>query len=90
MDQLAGAEETMTPFERCPICGGELIEKTLDKILRGGTHTAVLNVQAELCLRCGERLHSEETIRRFEDVRTKLERQDTADFEPIGTAFQVR
>ena len=80
----------MIPFEKCPICGGELIEKTVDKLLRGGIHTAILNVRTEVCLHCGERLYSEETIRRFEDIRTKLERHDTADFEPIGTAFQVR
>ena len=90
-NELAGAAEAiMIPFEKCPICGGELIEKTVDKLLRGGIHTASLNVRAEVCLHCGERLSSEETIRRFEDIRTKLERHDTADFEPIGTAFQVR
>jgi YgiT-type zinc finger domain-containing protein len=65
------------------------VEKTVEKILRGGIHTAVLKVQAEVCLHCGERLYSPQTIKRFEEVRTKLERQETADFHPMGLSFQV-
>ena len=51
----------MLPFEKCPLCGGELKEKVVEKILHGGNHTAVLQIQAEVCLHCGERLHAEET-----------------------------
>ena len=54
------------PFEKCPLCGGELVEKPVEKLLRGGVHTAVLTVMAEVCLHCGERLYPEETVRRFE------------------------
>jgi len=79
----------MMPFEKCPICGGELGEKEVEKLLRGGIHTAVLKVRAEVCLHCGERLYSQETVRLFEQVRAKLERQETADFEPLGLSFQV-
>jgi YgiT-type zinc finger domain-containing protein len=85
------AEENgvMMPFEKCPVCGGELVEKEVEKLLRGGIHTAVLKVRAEVCLRCGERLYSQETVRRFEEIRAKLERQETAEFEPLGQSFQV-
>ena len=47
-------------FERCPVCGGDLVLKEVQKILRGGANTAVLKVCAEVCLRCKERLYSEE------------------------------
>ena len=67
-----------------------MVEKEVEKLLRGGVHTAVLRVRAEICLRCGERLYSQDTVRRFEEVRAKLERQDTADFEPVGVSFQAR
>ena len=90
MDQLAGEEKiAVMPFEKCPVCGGELVEKEVEKLLRGGIHTAVLKVRAEVCLHCGERLYSQETVRRFEKIRAKLERQETADFEPLGSSFQV-
>jgi len=38
--------------------------------VRGGRHTAVLTVRAEVCERCGERLYSKETISRFEQIRS--------------------
>lgn len=79
----------MKPFERCPVCGGELVEKEVEKLLRGGMHIAVLYVRAEVCLQCGERLYDVETVRRFEQIREKLEREEVEDFQPIGRAFQV-
>jgi YgiT-type zinc finger domain-containing protein len=79
----------MLPFQQCPICGGELVEKDVQKLLRGGIHTAVLRVKAEVCLQCGERLYSEETVRRFEDIRAKLKNQQTEEFTPMGRSFQV-
>ena len=76
-------------FERCPVCAGDLVSKEVEKLLRGGDHTAVLTVTAELCRRCGERLYSRETIERFAEVRAKLGRQDTDGFEAVGTSFFV-
>jgi YgiT-type zinc finger domain-containing protein len=79
----------MIPFNKCPVCGGEVVEKEVEKLLRGGIHTAVLKVQAEVCLHCGERLYSQETVRQFEQIRAKLEQEDVADFQPLGQSFQV-
>ncbi len=79
----------MKPFERCPICGGELVEKEVEKLVRGGVHIAVLHVRADVCLRCGERLYAAETVRRFEQIREKLARQEVAEFKPLGQTFQV-
>ena len=79
----------MMPFEKCPTCGGEMVEKEVEKLLRGGSHTAVLRVRAEVCLRCGERLYPQETVRRFEQIRAKLERQEVGEFQPLGRSFQV-
>ena len=79
----------MMPFNKCPVCGGELIEKDVEKLLRGGIHTAVLTVRAEVCLRCGERLYTQEAVRRFEQIRAKLQRQEVAEFQPLGQSFQI-
>ena len=79
----------MRPFEKCPVCGGDLVEKEVEKLLRGGDHTAVVNVEAQVCLHCGERLYSEQTVRRFEEIRAKLERQETKEFQPLGRSFGV-
>ena len=76
-------------FEKCPVCGGELIEKNVEKILRGGQHTAILQVKAEVCLNCGERLYSKETVKYFEQIREKLANQDVSEFQPVGQSFRV-
>ena len=80
----------MMPFPKCPVCGGELVQKQVERLLRGGNHMAALKVPAEVCLRCGERLYSQETVARFQQIKTKLERQDTGDFQPLGLSFEVR
>jgi YgiT-type zinc finger domain-containing protein len=80
----------MMPFPMCPVCGGELVQKQVERLLRGGNHMATLKVPAEVCLRCGERLYSQETVARFQQIKAKLERQDTGDFQPLGLSFEVR
>ncbi len=79
----------MLPFERCPVCGSEMLSKEVEKLLRGGSDTAVVMVKAEVCLRCGERLYSKETISQFEKIRSQLSRQETGQFHPLGRTFQV-
>ena len=79
----------MKPFEKCPVCGGEIVGKEVEKLLRGGNHTAVVRVRAEVCLHCGERLYTPDTVKRFEEVRSKLAREDTEEFESVGQTFQV-
>ena len=66
-----------------------MVEKEVEKLLRGGVHTAAITVIAEVCLRCGERLYAQETVRRFEQIRAKLERHDFSEFTPLGKSFQA-
>ena len=79
----------MKPFDKCPVCGGELVEKEVEKLLKGGVNTAVLKATAEVCLQCGERLYPEETVRRFEQIRQKLAKDDVAGFLLLGQTYQV-
>ena len=79
----------MLPFKQCPVCGGEVVEKEVEKLLRGGVNTAVVSVRAEVCLHCGERLYSKDTISLFEQIRARLARQDVAAFHHLGQSFQV-
>jgi YgiT-type zinc finger domain-containing protein len=75
--------------EICHVCGGPLLVKRVEKLLRGGVHTAAVEVDAEVCQRCGEQLFHPDTVRRFEEIRRKLAHQETAEFLPIGQSFQV-
>ena len=80
----------MKPFSKCPVCGGATIEKEVEKMLRGGVNFASVTVRAEVCLHCGERLYSTDTVKHFEQVRAKLSHQEVSGFEPLGQSFQVR
>jgi len=79
----------MSLFERCPICKGEIVDKEVEKVLKGGTNTAIIKVKVEVCLHCGERLYTPETVSRFEDIREKLTQEDISEFEPIGRTYHV-
>lgn len=77
------------PFKTCPVCGGDIVEKDVEKLLRGGNHTAVIKVHAEICHRCGERLYSQDDVKRFAQIRSKLKNQELSKFKPLGKSFQV-
>lgn len=79
----------MTPFNRCPICGNDIVDKQVEKLLQGGKNTAVVKVQAEVCLHCGERLYSEEQVRMFEQIRAKLARNEPQGYQHLGHSYQV-
>lgn len=76
-------------LDKCPICGGELVEKEVEKILKGGSNTAIMRVKAEVCLHCGERLYKPETVTHFEEIRKKLSTENVDEFEPVGKTYQV-
>ena len=71
------------------MCGGEVVRKRTEKLLRGGVNLATVTIEADVCLRCGERMYSPDTIRSFDQIRGKLDRQQVEEFEPIGTSFRV-
>lgn len=77
------------PFEKCPVCGGEMMIKEVEKLLRGGLNTATVKVSAEVCLRCGDRLYSQDTVQCFERIREKLKCDEVAGFQPMGQSFRV-
>ena len=67
----------------------ELQEKDVEKLLKGGDNTAMVNVRAEVCLHCGERLYSREMVKCFEEIRRKLEIKDVVNFQLIGQSYWV-
>lgn len=77
------------PFDHCPLCGGELVDRVVEKLLRGGHDTAVLKVRADVCVRCAGRVYPQKAIRRFEAVRERLERKETGEMTPVGAAYRV-
>lgn len=79
----------MKPFEKCPVCGHDLVDKQVDKLLMGGGHTVSIKVSAEVCLHCGERLYAEDVVKFFEEIRDKLQRQEFSHLKNLGRSFTV-
>ena len=79
----------MKPFEKCPVCGGELATKQVEKLLRGGGNTVAIKVASEVCLHCGERLYAEDVVRTFEEMRGKLRKRDFSHLKTLGQSFTV-
>lgn len=86
---MALGAEFRNAFEACPVCEGELAEKRVQKLLRGGNDTAAVEVDALVCLRCGERFYPEPTVRRFEEIRSRLSRGETEEMLLVGSAFEA-
>jgi YgiT-type zinc finger domain-containing protein len=78
-DEEEAAEDDLTFLET----------KQVEKLLRGGGNTVSLKVAAEVCQRCGERLYTEDIVRSFEEIRTKLRKQEFAHLKPLGQSFTV-
>lgn len=74
---------------KCPRCGGDIVEKEVTEVLYGGQNTALVRVTAGVCLLCGERLYTPDTVRQFEEITLKLKNRETAQFEPVGRSFRV-
>ncbi len=79
----------MKLFDKCPLCGGDVVEKEVDKLLKGNGNTAIVKVKAEVCLHCGERLYAPDVIAKFEDVRKRLKEGKIENFIEIGKSYQV-
>jgi YgiT-type zinc finger domain-containing protein len=79
----------MKAFEKCPICGNEMVEKEVEKLLRGGKDTALIVVKADVCLHCGERLYSQSTVKKFAEIRAKLQKHETKEYQEIGISYQA-
>lgn len=79
----------MKPFTNCPVCGGELAQKRVEKLLRGGRDTASIKVPADVCLHCGERLYDERVVKAFEEIRGKLRQRQFSQLQSLGQSFSV-
>jgi YgiT-type zinc finger domain-containing protein len=74
----------------CPICGGKVTIKEVEKIVKGGSNVAILKVKAGVCTKCGERIYSKDTHEKIQKVRKELELGKTKDFEVVGHAHRYR
>jgi len=73
----------------CPICGGDITIKEIEKIVKGGSNVAILKVKAGVYSKCGEKIYSKDTHEKMQTVRKELELGKTEDFELVGNTYRV-
>ena len=69
----------MVMFDKCPMCGGKVVEGEITELLRGGGNSVEIVAPAEVCQDCGEALLSLETALRFERIQKELAAGGRAD-----------
>ncbi|MFH1773669.1 MAG: YgiT-type zinc finger protein [Methanobacteriota archaeon] len=74
----------------CPVCGGKVTVKEVEKIVKGGSNVAILKVKAGVCSKCGERIYSKDTHEKIQKIRKELELGETKNFEAVGRAYRYR
>ena len=79
----------MKPMEQCPVCGGALTTRLVDKVLSGGGNTVSMKVSADVCDKCGEQLYPAKLMQSFEEIRSKLRTQDFSHLRPTGQSFTI-
>jgi YgiT-type zinc finger domain-containing protein len=79
----------MMPFTKCPVCSGDIMEKQVEEIIYSGNNALIINVPAEVCLKCGERLYSPEVIQKMESIKAKLEKNEIEGFKKIGQFYKA-
>lgn len=79
----------MTPFPKCPVCGGEMRTKVVEKLIRGGKNMASVKVEADVCVKCGERIYLKEDVVRFETIRENLMKEEVKSYLEMGHSYQI-
>lgn len=73
--------------ETCPVCGGVVVEKEVEKMVRGGNDVAMLKVRAGVCTKCGERLYDADTHRWIDQVRRNLLEKRYEALKRVGSVY---
>ena len=62
---------------KCVICKSPDIQrKVVEEEMKSGTDILLVPIEILVCNHCGERYYDRKTMRKIEDVRSKLNRKD--------------
>ena len=81
--------ENQYNISECAICGGKAADKEIEEIVRGGKHTAIVNLRAKVCSQCGEKYFTVKQVRHLEKIAEDLKMNRTNDYLKSGITFRV-
>ena len=69
----------MASFDRCPVCGGTITEREVQNDVQAGVVRETAGINAEVCMKCGERFYEPEEAQRLENSRSGREASEPVD-----------
>ena len=79
----------MEDRDSCPTCGGDLLCKEVETLLRGGLNTAAVRANVFVCSRCREHIYPIELVREFDRIKVELTDEHTTSFRRLGRSYEV-
>jgi YgiT-type zinc finger domain-containing protein len=74
---------------KCVVCKGSDIElKTVDEQIKTGRDIILIPMNILVCSNCGERYYDRKTMKKIEEIRTKLKNQEL-DVEEVGKVMRA-
>ena len=74
---------------KCVICKGLHIElTTVDEQIKSGTDIVLIPMNVLVCSSCGERYYDRKTIRKIEEIRSRLKNQNLR-VEEVGKVMRA-
>jgi len=74
---------------KCVICkSSDIQKKMIEEEIRSGTDIVLVAMEVLVCVNCGERYYDRKTMRKIEDVRSKL-RQKDLEVEEVGKVLRA-
>jgi len=77
----------LNKLTKCAICGGEVIRKKVDEFIKKGNDAVLVEIDAEVCMQCGEIYYLPNTVSYLHKIRNKVEKGTT--FKKIGELYTV-
>ena len=74
---------------KCVICKSSDIQmKMVEEEIKSGRDIVLIPMEVLVCLNCGERYYDRKTMRKIEEIRERLRRQDL-EVEEVGKVLRV-
>ena len=74
---------------KCVICKSlDIQKKMIEEEIKSGMDIVLVAVEVLVCMNCGERYYDRKTMRKIEDVRSRLKQKDL-EVEEVGKVLRA-
>jgi YgiT-type zinc finger domain-containing protein len=74
---------------KCVICkSSDIQKKMIEEEIKSGTDIVLVPLNVLVCMNCGERYYDRNTMRKIEDVRSRLKQKDL-EVEEVGKVLRA-